>query len=603
MWMVVRMKWMLARGRLSRHNRSVRSVASTLGLGIMLLSAVLSACGTNTSASAMAAKSRLDKELRTARTQLNVPEALLQPITAQEQSVAASTASGTDQAYQAAQAGYSRLYDQVVAIEHMAPDKAHARVQSDLQQFTAALQQVKDKKYIEAAQYEPRLQRAQQQFSAASSLKDYFTVDGYILAQTAAVQKIEPVYQQLQKLQEQVTAQSKTLGIVAATPQPLQCARGSSDSYFWTDPTVTVTPQGATTATYPYEQWPAQDLAQFRAASSAAQYDALTSLMTAQSQQLATEAALAAPAQAQKLVQDFQTDVQTYQQDGGKDTTYQQQAAQDAQTLTTAKTYSDYASLLQAVQKQRDALAFPLLKVQTQHDLATLQQLVNKAQSIKTIDPANGLPYPDGYEYAAGATGIGDAEARLANAQTQADYQAVDDEIQMFTTNLQAMLQNLNDKTPVNQPHQTDTALIQHYGISGTRVIVVSLREQEARMYDNGKFVKAIPVTTGNPDLPSPPGLHCIFYRISNYNDISPFPKSSPYYYNPTHINYGMFYSDYGYVVHDAWWRSWFGKYSNLPHYDPISFNNGSHGCVNLPLSDMAWLWQWSQMGTPVLVY
>jgi lipoprotein-anchoring transpeptidase ErfK/SrfK len=90
---------------------------------------------------------------------------------------------------------------------------------------------------------------------------------------------------------------------------------------------------------------------------------------------------------------------------------------------------------------------------------------------------------------------------------------------------------------------------------------------------------------------------------MQNYDDISPFPKGSQYYYNPTHINYGMVYSDYGYIVHDAWWRSWFGKYSNLPHYDPISFNNGSHGCVNVPLSDMAWLFQWASYGTPVLVY
>jgi lipoprotein-anchoring transpeptidase ErfK/SrfK len=84
---------------------------------------------------------------------------------------------------------------------------------------------------------------------------------------------------------------------------------------------------------------------------------------------------------------------------------------------------------------------------------------------------------------------------------------------------------------------------------------------------------------------------------------ISPDPPGSPNYYNPTPIHWGLLYSYYGYFLHDAWWRAWFGKYSNLPHYDPISFNNGSHGCINFPLSKMQWLYDWASIGTPVIVY
>jgi hypothetical protein len=598
--------WATRRTLRSRSDRphGAWRLVSSLGLGIILVSTVLSACGPDARAAAQNEKARLDKEIQTARTHLNVPDGLLQPIQTQESTLAASTKNGSDKTYQAAEAGYTRLYNKVVTIEHMTPQQARTQAQTDLQQFTSALQQVQKKGFVEATQFQPRLQQAQQQFGAATTVKDYFTVDGYIQSQTEAVQKIEPIFKQLQTLKSQVDTQSKVLGLTSVTPQPLQCARGSNEGFFWPDPSVNITPsQVSATPTYAYQQWPTQDVALFRAASTAQQYDTLAALLNSQIEQLTADTALATPAQARQLVKSFQADIQAYQQAGGKDTSFQQQAAQDAQTLATAKTLTDYTSLVKTVERQRQAMALPLLKAQTQHDLATFQQLVDKAQSLKTIDPANNLPYPDGYEYASSSTGIGDAKARLSYAKTQDDYQVIDDEIQMFITNIQAMLQNLNDKTAVDQPHQTDISLLQHYGITNTRVIVVSLREQEARMYENGKFVRAMKVTTGNPDLPSPPGVHCIFQKLQDYNDISPFPKSSPYYYNPTHINYGMYYSDYGYLVHDAWWRSWFGKYSNLPHYDPISFNNGTHGCVNLNLSDMTWLFNWSQIGTPVILY
>ena len=59
----------------------------------------------------------------------------------------------------------------------------------------------------------------------------------------------------------------------------------------------------------------------------------------------------------------FQADVQTYQQDGGKNTSYQQQAAQDAQNLAAATTLADITAVARTVQKQRQAFALPLAKV------------------------------------------------------------------------------------------------------------------------------------------------------------------------------------------------------------------------------------------------
>lgn len=595
----------LARGGvLARHERMRRVFrgVSTLSLAVLVLSIVLSGCAPGASETAQANKAKLDKELTAARANPGVPEALLAPIVTQEQTLASSTSKGTDASYSTAAAGYTRLYGQVVALEKMSPDKAKAQANTDLQQLDAAIKAANKQGFVEATQYQQHLDSANQQLSTAQTTRDYFKVASYAEAQTAAVNQLQPVYKQMQDLGKLVDAQNQALGLVSSAPQPLQCALGATDVFWTPSPMVTVSTQNSGPA-YEFQQWPQQDLNLFRSAGSAQEYQSLASLISAQSLQLTANATGLLPAQASNLLQTFQAQVQTYQQDGGKDPKFAQQATQDAQAMSAAHTLADYSTVVQTLQQQTQALELPLVKAQTQHDLDTLQKLVNEGQSKVTIDPANGVGYPDAYEYASQNTGIGDARDRLQNAQTLADYQAVDQEIQMFITNLQAMLQNLNDKTSPSSPHQTDISLIQHYGVTSDRVIVISLREQEARMYDNGKMVKALQVTTGNPDLPSPPGIHCIQNKLQNYNDISPFPKGSPWYYNPTHINFGMVYSDYGYLIHDAWWRSWFGKYSNLPHYDPISFNNGTHGCVNLPTDTMGWLFNWSDIGTPVIVY
>jgi hypothetical protein len=340
---------------------------------------------------------------------------------------------------------------------------------------------------------------------------------------------------------------------------------------------------------------------------------------------------------------DFFSNVPDFSVDGQ----YAQAAAQDITALASAQTSSDFAALTTRVQQQEQALYFPLLKIKAFYDTnITLRALIDKGQSTTTDVTYAGTLYktPNAYEYAdddlrydrKDTVGIEDAQVRLDQAayresyvsstETLADYQAVEEEAQMFIHNISAMITNLA-QMPTDDAarqawsmtsHQTDVDLINYYGVQSTNVIVVSLREQKARLYSNGKLVVgpdgqpyAFDVTTGSPDKPTVPGIHCALPPLKGppEGDLfkSPDPPGTPFYYNPTPVHYSFGYSLYGYYMHDGWWRDGteMGYLTNLPHYDPAAFNGGSHGCINFHYAngDMGKVYAFSGTGTPIIVY
>ena len=126
------------------------------------------------------------------------------------------------------------------------------------------------------------------------------------------------------------------------------------------------------------------------------------------------------------------------------------------------------------------------------------------------------------------------------------------------------------------------------------KLIVVSLATQSLTAYENGKVVATTVVATGRPALPTLTGTFHIKAKYAPYQFISPWPKSSPYWYASAWVKYAMLYEDGGYFIHDAPWRTVYGPGANL--------TNGTHGCVNVPLSTMTFLYNWAVVGTTVIV-
>lgn len=294
------------------------------------------------------------------------------------------------------------------------------------------------------------------------------------------------------------------------------------------------------------------------------------------------------------------------QQYHGDTTSYQKDVLSDQKALHAAQTDSAYQQVLDKLNQQVKNIELPALK----NEASTLEkQLAQEStawgQKHTYHDSYNDTTYPLAYEY--GSNGVdGFVQDDLSNARTVSDYQQAVEDADMYLTNFHAYEANASDKTSWKQAHATDLQLLKHYNALNQKVVVISLGEETMRVYQNGHLVKAFQVTTGQPAKPSLPGDWSVEEKQSPTVFRSDEPKSSPYWYPDTPINYAMLYHSGGYYLHDSWWRDDYGFGTQFPHADSSgdSFSyTGSHGCINIQESNAAWLYSFVDVNTPVIIY
>lgn len=129
------------------------------------------------------------------------------------------------------------------------------------------------------------------------------------------------------------------------------------------------------------------------------------------------------------------------------------------------------------------------------------------------------------------------------------------------------------------------------------KAIVISWQAEELWAYENGKQVQDTLVTTGRPQLPTDIGAMKVLSKNSPWTMRSPWPRSSPWYYPPTTVQMAIWFTDTGESMHDAYWEpDWaLGPNSQYGGY-------ASHGCVHVPYTVEKFLYNWTEIGTPVVV-
>jgi len=127
----------------------------------------------------------------------------------------------------------------------------------------------------------------------------------------------------------------------------------------------------------------------------------------------------------------------------------------------------------------------------------------------------------------------------------------------------------------------------------GDKYIEVDLTRQTVYLMENGEVVWETPCVTGKTSRRhgTTPGMYSIYIKQRN-RTLNGRNDDGSEYHSP--VSYWMPFNG-GQGLHDARWRGKFGG--------SIYVYSGSHGCVNLPTSAAAELYDMVEVGTPVIVY
>lgn len=118
------------------------------------------------------------------------------------------------------------------------------------------------------------------------------------------------------------------------------------------------------------------------------------------------------------------------------------------------------------------------------------------------------------------------------------------------------------------------------------RSIVVDVSEQRLTAFESGQVVNTFLVSTGTPGYESPRGSFSIGRKqyskwYHGYN------RNGSYWSYPNTL-YNMNFTS-SYYLHGAYWHNNFG-------------HKMSHGCINISYPNAEWLWNFGEVGTPVVV-
>lgn len=325
-----------------------------------------------------------------------------------------------------------------------------------------------------------------------------------------------------------------------------------------------------------------------------------------QNQQATSMFVQAIPLITQARVDELSKTITQLKQNGIDVTAYQKKLNAANSQVAGVKTMQDYQTFSKLIDSDLASMQGDILKGQAASLIKQFHtEVTNWGNAHQYFDKYNSISYPLDTAYM--TNGIGeDLDNELANAVTATDYQQALTDTQNAIFHLHMMEADAQDKTPSDQVHATDQKLLDYYKLKSSQVIVVSFIEESLRVYENGKLVHSFLITAGRPELPPVPGLWAPLWRLTNTTFKSSFPKGSPYWYPDTPIHYAIMYHQGGYFLHDSWWRNDYGPGTQFYHVDSsgnISAYYGSHGCINMPEDQAAWVYDNTSYDTQIIMY
>lgn len=141
------------------------------------------------------------------------------------------------------------------------------------------------------------------------------------------------------------------------------------------------------------------------------------------------------------------------------------------------------------------------------------------------------------------------------------------------------------------RPASAEETLAPHTG----HWIDVDLDAHLLTAYDGGTAVRVIPITAGKPKFETPTGTFHIYYRVPEQTMTSEsygVPRDAPEGYYVERVRYAQYFLSGGFALHANYWAP------------DEAFGNvdTSHGCVSMREPHAAFLWEFADYGTPVVI-
>ncbi len=145
----------------------------------------------------------------------------------------------------------------------------------------------------------------------------------------------------------------------------------------------------------------------------------------------------------------------------------------------------------------------------------------------------------------------------------------------------------LNNKVKINQTISETPSNILGASFDDNKWIEVSLSQQKLFLKDHGNTVASFLVSTGKW-APTPTGEWRIWGKYQ-YVRMTGGSQALGTYYDLPNVPFTMFFYQ-GYGIHGTYWHNNFGH--------PMS-----HGCINMKTAEAEFVYNWSSVGTKVIVY
>ncbi len=130
------------------------------------------------------------------------------------------------------------------------------------------------------------------------------------------------------------------------------------------------------------------------------------------------------------------------------------------------------------------------------------------------------------------------------------------------------------------EPQKIATAM-QSLKKSDQRWIQIDLSKQNLIAWEGNKPVYAVTISSGKKATPTQTGAFKIQTKLKK-------TRMKGRGYDVANVPHTMYYQG-GYAIHGAYWHNRFGT-------------RVSHGCVNLAPNHAKWVFNWANVGTPVLI-